>query len=172
LDLKFAIEASVQLLFQQKSDFRLASFSETHDNELMWAHYASNYSGICLEYQYDMLSEKFGDTPQAELLPIEYSRKLFRVEEALLFDDPQTAREILRQKKSSWSYEKEWRLFTRNERQPIFPETITSIYLGLRIRDEAKAHLMGAVLEAFPEVDFYQMQVRGYRHKWKKLTPA
>lgn len=34
----------------QKLDFGIACFSESHENMLMWAHYAGNFSGICIEY--------------------------------------------------------------------------------------------------------------------------
>jgi hypothetical protein len=33
-----------------KLKFGLACFSETNESVLMWAHYADNYSGICIEY--------------------------------------------------------------------------------------------------------------------------
>lgn len=34
----------------QKSSLGICCFSDTYDNELMWAHYTDNYSGICVEY--------------------------------------------------------------------------------------------------------------------------
>jgi hypothetical protein len=32
------------------TELGLACFSETYESELMWAHYAGNYSGICIGY--------------------------------------------------------------------------------------------------------------------------
>jgi len=33
-----------------KSKLGIACFTETHEDVLMWAHYASSYSGMCLSY--------------------------------------------------------------------------------------------------------------------------
>jgi hypothetical protein len=33
-----------------KTKLGIASFTETHDDVLMWAHYASSYSGLCFSY--------------------------------------------------------------------------------------------------------------------------
>src|SRR3974390_3315064 len=37
------------------TELGLACFSETYESELMWAHYAGNYSGICIGYSVDGL---------------------------------------------------------------------------------------------------------------------
>src|SRR5689334_11848304 len=34
----------------RKSSIGIACFSETYENVLMWAHYAGNYTGMCLAY--------------------------------------------------------------------------------------------------------------------------
>ena len=41
----------VRRIYDAKSDHGIACFSETNENELMWAHYADNYAGICIRYK-------------------------------------------------------------------------------------------------------------------------
>lgn len=78
-------------------------FGACPDNALMWAHYADNHKGFCIEYEVDI------KTPG--LLEVTYSSKLSdpSVTE-LLFSPEETFRRILTTKKIEWNYEKEWRL--------------------------------------------------------------
>jgi hypothetical protein len=41
----------VEQVFDRKMNVGIASFSDNRNNELMWAHYAGNYSGICIAYR-------------------------------------------------------------------------------------------------------------------------
>src|SRR5690242_6113194 len=41
---------AVELIRTQKLGLGIASFSETWDNELMWAHYSGDFAGICIGY--------------------------------------------------------------------------------------------------------------------------
>jgi len=38
-------------------NYAVACFSETNDNFLMWSHYASGHSGVCLEYEFPDIEE-------------------------------------------------------------------------------------------------------------------
>jgi hypothetical protein len=40
----------VRKIRDDKSNIGIACFTETQENVLMWAHYASNYTGMCLSY--------------------------------------------------------------------------------------------------------------------------
>src|SRR5258706_9955581 len=42
-----AIRASIR---ENKANIGMCSFSEVHDHELMWAHYADQFRGICISY--------------------------------------------------------------------------------------------------------------------------
>lgn len=144
----------------------LASFSETHDNELMWAHYAGNYGGICIQYQYDLLSEAFADSDWMLLQPMEYSNKLMPIADNDLVDERATIQRILLQKKQCWEYEREWRLMASLGKRLLLSGTITKIYMGERIDRDRKATLKKLVNEALPDVEFVQMKVLGYDHQW------
>jgi len=84
---------------------RVLCFSESPDNPLMWAHYAMNYSGFCLEFQFDR--EMFNEV----LMPIIYGpqRPSFTPRDLL---DPKFDYLLCFFTKSElWAYEKEWRMF-------------------------------------------------------------
>jgi hypothetical protein len=58
------LDAYAQLahdLFGQKQAIGACCFSDIHDNELMWTHYAGNYSGICVSYRARKLLEGLPD---------------------------------------------------------------------------------------------------------------
>ena len=104
----------------------LKSFSEEKSNLLMWAHYADNYSGMCVEYDFSKLSE----TLLFHLYPVYYSLKrstsrfleraiiehkdLKRMNEENCYpNDCEFLKDIMSlflSKSMSWAYEKEWRL--------------------------------------------------------------
>lgn len=78
-------------------------FGDSPDNALMWAHYADNHKGFCIEYEVAI------ETPG--LLEVNYSSKLPAPSVTeLLFSPEETLRRILTTKKMEWNYEKEWRL--------------------------------------------------------------
>lgn len=104
----------------------LKSFSEEKNNLLMWAHYAKDYSGMCVEYDFSKLSKDV----LCHLYPIYYSktrstnRKLDKaIEEHIDLkrmnddncypNDCDFIKDILSlflTKSDAWSYEKEWRI--------------------------------------------------------------
>jgi hypothetical protein len=53
-DLRYAVE---RICAQILRNFAVACFSETNDDFLMWSHYASGHSGVCLEYEFPIVEE-------------------------------------------------------------------------------------------------------------------
>lgn len=51
---------NIYMQFHRKS-FAVASLTEKNDNEIMWAHYADNAKGFCIEYSYKNLSKLLTD---------------------------------------------------------------------------------------------------------------
>ena len=88
----------------------VSCFSELNDSLLMWAHYANNHRGICVEY--DLI--EVNRVTQFTAIPVIYSdeRPCFR------FFDPKSIEKdtyrlfihSLTSKSPEWSYEKEWRI--------------------------------------------------------------
>ena len=115
--------------------FGLISFSETFEDLPLWAYYAGNFSGLCLEF----------DTARLAMSPLR-SERLFKVEyettalppislSAIMAnnaDDVLTARLV--RKRREWAHEKEWRYVTgRSGEKPVLDDALTRIFLGPRM---------------------------------------
>lgn len=157
---------AASLMQEKKRGRGLACFSETHDNDLLWAHYASNWSGICIEYDYSELSASIRELEAANLFPVIYSSDLITIDDRDLIDAEEAVDRILRQKKQCWSYEREWRLLANLGPNMIGPLTITRIFLGSRIAKDHKRQLMQNVADAGMTTEFMQMNVSGYDQEW------
>ena len=157
----------------------IACFSESYNNELMWAHYAGNYGGICIAYNSKRLQRRLDDT--ARLVRVAYVEEVPRLGSSEAndilgasvvskLDSP--ARHVLSYKKLNWYYEREWRVLGKIghntfcgsssiERRPL----INHIYLGSRIKKEHKEK----IIEQSKYLGFTvrQMRVSDYSHKWE-----
>src|SRR5262249_45171 len=91
-------------IYKREVKFGIACFSDTRRNELMWTHYAGNYSGICIAYR----TEDFvaGLPNNAHLIRLGYDDQPPRLSSEPNLDT--AALELLSQKKSNWAYEREW----------------------------------------------------------------
>ena len=145
----------------------LACFSETKENVLMWAHYADNYAGICLEYS---SAELVAGLPRsASFVRMAYVDELPEVtqNEVVNFDD--AAIHILSQKQSAWAYEREWRLLSDLERVSVGRrQPVKAIYFGPRIskshRQRILTRLQGTKIKGF------KMTVNGYEHSFEPVN--
>ena len=89
--------------------------SETHDNLLMWAHYASVHRGFVVEFDANYFFN-FADESEDKTWLFEVSRVKYR--EMRVLDEPKdwadywhlTHHEIETTKSTHWSYEQEWRM--------------------------------------------------------------
>ncbi len=89
----------------EQNKYQVLSLSAIPNSPIMWAHYASGYSGCCLVYSTEMAFSK--------VEPIIYTDMVFRLGEEDLPDDISMAnavRESLRFKHKDWAYENEWRI--------------------------------------------------------------
>lgn len=157
---------TVELLLNGKLRRGLACFSETNENDLLWTHYAGNWSGICIEYEYSALSESVAQVESASLFPIVYSSELISIGDESLHNKTDAIERILRRKKDCWSYEQEWRLISNIGRHKIIPETVTKIFMGSEISGTDKLKMKQQIREAGLSPDFFQMEVSGYDRNW------
>ena len=138
----------VPLLRTLLSKLTVSCFSSSGwNNQLMWAHYANSYSGICIEYDFSKIEEFIGF-----IYPVEYNK--FRPTlslqdlgiEKIVIDneikyehsEPNMASvfSYLLCKNVCWEYEKEWRIINiGQENTPKFIELpfVKSITLGENI---------------------------------------
>ncbi|MFS0687807.1 DUF2971 domain-containing protein [Sporosarcina sp. 179-K 8C2 HS] len=126
---------SLSELYQ--STVYVACFTETHDNILMWSHYAQNHEGICIEYDFSSLD--YTSRTIQSLSPVKYTNKLFDTNDysnRTPIDEIQLA---ALSKFDSWEYENEWRLisFIKEEQrfQLIKP---TAVIFGTKTLKENK----------------------------------
>lgn len=95
---------------------KICCFSERRDSIPMWAYYAKNHTGICMEYDTTLLKDK--DILNA-IAPINYEKK--RNTEYVHFN-----------KSIEWKHEQEWRIAVRDYENDFLPfDCLSAIYLGV-----------------------------------------
>ncbi|WP_331347148.1 DUF2971 domain-containing protein [Cellvibrio sp. UBA7661] len=84
-------------------------FSGAPLHPLMWAHYANNHTGFCIEYNFE------DQTRETPLYEVDYSTKSVQLSiDELLLCPQQAFTRLLTTKSSEWQYEKEFRLIYLN----------------------------------------------------------
>ncbi|MGR5129962.1 DUF2971 domain-containing protein [Photobacterium swingsii] len=97
-------EAFMQKVESEKSPLRVCSLSSTFDEHLLWAHYASGFSGVAIEFDID--------PNEFEVIDVTY-RGVFATVNCATDSEPQAvAKEVLSSKYDAWKYEKEVRILT------------------------------------------------------------
>jgi len=132
-----AIRASIR---ENKANLGMCSFSEVYDHELMWAHYADQFRGICISYS---LPRLLSGLPK----DVHFVRMFYNETEPTIHrtnDDPgQLAKMVLSYKSYKWLYEREWRMFA-----PLGKAyyrniaSVTRVYLGSRISDHDRNEIL------------------------------
>lgn len=110
----------------------------------MWAHYASNHKGMCVEYDFSQLDAE--ETFSKKLFPVGYEENRYNITNLikLSFQKEPDMRVyllyfLMQLKHKSWGYEKEWRILLTTEnkesglvKSPVQPK---AVYLGLNCND-------------------------------------
>lgn len=110
-------------ILEEKGTLRILSLSRVNNNQLMWSHYADGHKGVAIGVRID--------ESEYDVQPIEYDG-IVTIRNSDY--NGQTAREILRHKLEVWSYEKEVRVFQRN--QMFIDVNIEEIILGQRVSNQ------------------------------------
>lgn len=143
------------VIYRQIEGMRICCFSATKTNWPLWAHYANNHSGVCIEFE-------FGGPPEDALLPVQYYEELPQLIMPESMDDKEAGiariKQLVRSKHQSWSYEQEWRsIFDYESLQdtsskgrsklPYAEKYLTGIYFGYRFNrdDSLSRDLMKAI---------------------------
>lgn len=113
-------------LNQNKNRAYVKAFSEKNDSLLMWAHYANNFTGFCIQYDLSEMDDKY----LYHLFPVHYSNTriideytkwyLYELEDLKKCNNDLCASNetdfikdkmaLFLQKAKEWEYEKEWRI--------------------------------------------------------------
>jgi hypothetical protein len=144
----------------------VASFSEVHNHEPMWAHYADKFKGMCIQYNLNKLLRGLGEGTAM-------TRMMYSEQEPVLVDDSskavERARKCLSSKTVRWANEREWRIFSEHRGEASYGDrsTVTRIYLGSRINPEDEATVLAAAKELGVPVN--KMDIKAYALDFKPL---
>lgn len=135
--------------------YGILSLTETHNNLLMWAHYADDHRGAVIEFELDDAFLFKNDPNRKFAKPVKYS-----MQRATTPIDEDVLTEHFFVKSPEWSYEEEFRVVRRLEhadhvakpaRGPtihIFnmpPEYMTQIFFGVRTGADAMEEIVSRI---------------------------
>ncbi len=121
----------------------ICCFCETGHDIRMWASYAANHTGVCLEFRPD-----YNAPPFENIQRVAYVERYPRV----CIDEESRYEEFFSRKHPDWAGEREWRLIVANAvrtKVPFPPETLVRIVLGVRTSSEDE-ELLRRALETWP----------------------
>lgn len=93
-----------------KTTTGISCFSESYESLLMWAHYANNHRGMCVEYELTEIKKQLGFSPVPVIYSDERVKFSFINQDTLETDLVRVFIESITSKSSEWGYEKEWRI--------------------------------------------------------------
>ncbi|HEY8096112.1 MAG TPA: DUF2971 domain-containing protein [Methylobacter sp.] len=149
----------VDIILQNKRDIGICSFSETPKNELMWAHYADQFRGICVEYDLRKLLDGLPDN--IDIIRIHYDERMPAISLNSRTPTMEIAKQILSCKNYSWLYEREWRLLGHTGKLDYRDNCITNVYIGPRMPDRIKSRLTPVLRRL--HIPNETLQIEGYR---------
>jgi hypothetical protein len=147
-----------------KAQIGICSFSETHDHELMWAHYANQFSGICIQYSLSRLVSKLpSEVTFVRMYYDEHGPTVYRTNKTPV----ELAKMVLSYKSYRWLSEREWRMFAGQGRI-AYDKTncITHVYFGSRI-DSKKQKRLETALSAL-DISSSNMSIGRYSIKFEE----
>ena len=151
----------------------IVCLAERNDINPMWAHYADNHEGICIEYDLKNCENIFLKTL---CFPINYVEKNDNTDDLIslvVFKNLEKTFflfKVANTKSKDWEYENEWRIvffendynytdFYSNKHYTTFIKP-KSIYLGLNIDKEIKKEIWDIC--NFRKINLYQMVKKDY----------
>lgn len=147
---RFIMRKPLQILEAELSTIYAASMAETGvfsfagdpRNILMWSHYASDHSGICIQFERVKDFATFSGAVSVEYSP-EYP------EVNWIRDFQRSLRKVILRKHEGWSYEREHRIVRPGEAHRYLrfdPSALVGIILGCRVTSGGRAAVQ-ALLE-------------------------
>jgi hypothetical protein len=136
--LEEALEKARELL---RKKLGICCFTEIRDNILMWAHYAKQHTGFCLEF--DVNNEFFRPITRSIKVEYEVILPLVNVLQLDTYPEGELGKKLLI-KANDWRYEKEWRIVAEEKGPGIqnFPEdALSGVIFGCRISQENKENV-------------------------------
>ena len=136
------------------STYGIACFTVTPIHIVLWANYAENHEGICIQYDITRDKEFFKGAKK-----IEYVEKLDVIDYQPI-TNPKASNDIFYRKLNLWEKEFEVRLVKpRTEKHYMNPECVRSIILGLRAKDEYIEKVIDIVRRKYKHATLYQAEL-------------
>lgn len=171
----FNYDKFVELISSVSSDFRIFCLSADPLNILMWSHYASNHSGICIGLKADnhtikVKTDSFNNTRNIPSLdegrliakPIYYpeGNSVPHIINPFKYDI-KDIEDILYTKSSLWSYEREYRFLLPSEVIPsnkayLTKNSIGRVIFGLKVPQDLKITIIKTIKNNNKDVTFYE----------------
>jgi len=145
----------------------IASFSETFDHEPMWAHYAGQFNGICVAYDFKKL---LSSLDSGSFVRMNYSEQAPTFE-TTSFRPDQMARVALSTKNHRWMTEREWRLFSPSRGRVTYREAsaVGTIYVGSRVSPRTRNQILEILRHSRPGLPIFKMSIDSYQVKFWRL---
>lgn len=160
-------------------NYRISCFSESFDNQLMWAHYANKHKGICVEYDFSKINNT--DKIYNCFIPVTYTKKRLTVPIDVNTDNNYVSHikegnydalfiiKVLSTKARFWEYEKEWRIIMKSSdldcNDNLRRKIVSSIYLGINISTADRERIKKIAKEK--NILLYQMGIRQNEFKFE-----
>lgn len=161
----------------QLNSVGIFSMSTNPDHPLMWAHYASDHTGICIGFERSegtkladvehCLAVKYSDSlPEMEkdglistmAFSLDNSGRAYTSSFKVAFTD-KTFQAAITTKPTCWSYENEWRYVEPYDGLFEWPGPLSELTFGLRCPDERRKHYIELAEQYVPNgVRLYEMR--------------
>jgi Protein of unknown function (DUF2971) len=158
-----------EAILDGKQRTRICCFSEVYDHELMWAHYAKKYYGVCVAFDFYNLRKFL--PPGITFSRIYYNEEppeIGRSRKQRDFDE--TAKMILSYKNYGWLYEREWRMFANSERVFYDRKCVSQIYIGSEVRGSSLEEIKQRLRKL--KIPYQVQNLDGYRMYFDRDTEA
>ena len=147
---KFIMKGTIDFI----STYGIACFTVSPIHIVLWATYAENHEGICI--QYDITRDiSFFDGVRA----VDYVDRL-EVIEYKPVSNPETSNDIFYRKLNLWEKEFEVRLVKpKTGKHKINPESVRNIIFGLRAKDDYIEKVVDIVRRKYKHTTLYKSEI-------------
>lgn len=167
-----ASESVFELLREAIGNFALVSFAREHLNYPLWAYYASNFAGMCLEFSTPLLA--VGGFAREHLLEVEYAidpLPALGVGDVVAQNLEAKILPYLSRKRVEWRHEGEWRFLAgaRGARHYL-DDALIRVFLGPRMETTLRQRVCETLDRRPTEV--LAGRIEGFELRFEAIKPA
>jgi hypothetical protein len=144
---------------KELEQFGILSLCATSNNQLLWAHYAMNHTGICIGFKRASNNMLGDDIHTAE---VSYIASYPTISASSIKDNnakKQAQHRVLHSKSELWRYEEEWRcVVSEGDKTYAIPGEISEIIFGCRTTESDKS-LIKQIIRG-KSINLYQAELK------------